>query len=132
MPNLSYGSYSLKIKAGNNSGVWSKDLAELKIEITAPFWRVTWIQMVGVVLIIGLLFLFYLNRINKMHNINLDLEERIKERVKYESKLKKSASELKKAKEVAENSDKLKTEFLAQMSHEIRTPINSILSYTSL
>ncbi|MFA8343693.1 MAG: PAS domain S-box protein [Rhodothermaceae bacterium] len=37
-----------------------------------------------------------------------------------------------KAKNEAEKSDKLKSEFLAQMSHEIRTPINSILSFTSL
>lgn len=36
------------------------------------------------------------------------------------------------AKEEAEKSDKLKSEFLAQMSHEIRTPVNSILSFTSL
>jgi PAS domain S-box-containing protein len=39
---------------------------------------------------------------------------------------------LKKAKEKAEKSDKLKSEFLAQMSHEIRTPINSILNFTQL
>lgn len=36
------------------------------------------------------------------------------------------------AKETAESSDKLKTEFLAQMSHEIRTPINVILSFSNL
>ena len=41
-------------------------------------------------------------------------------------------SELIKAKEEAEKSEKLKTEFLAQMSHEIRSPINIILSFTSL
>jgi len=36
------------------------------------------------------------------------------------------------AKEAAEKSDKLKSEFLAQMSHEIRTPIHILMSYSSL
>lgn len=40
--------------------------------------------------------------------------------------------ELIEAKEKAEASLKLKSDFLAQMSHEIRTPVNSILSYTCL
>ncbi|MEN8192529.1 MAG: GAF domain-containing sensor histidine kinase [Bacteroidota bacterium] len=36
------------------------------------------------------------------------------------------------AKEEAEKSDRLKTEFLAQMSHEIRTPIHILMSYSNL
>ncbi len=40
--------------------------------------------------------------------------------------------ELIEAKEKAEESDRLKSQFLAQMSHEIRTPLNIILSYGSL
>lgn len=42
---------------------------------------------------------------------------------------KRVAEELFIAKEKAEESDKLKSEFLAQMSHEIRTPINAVLGY---
>jgi CheY-like chemotaxis protein/two-component sensor histidine kinase len=40
--------------------------------------------------------------------------------------------ELKKAKERAEESDKLKTSFLNNMNHEIRTPLNAIVGFSDL
>lgn len=40
-------------------------------------------------------------------------------------------NELLRAKEKAEESDRLKSEFLAQMSHEIRSPLNIILNFNS-
>jgi PAS domain S-box-containing protein len=40
--------------------------------------------------------------------------------------------ELVKAKEKAEESDKLKTAFLQNLSHEVRTPLNGIIGFTSL
>ena len=45
---------------------------------------------------------------------------------------KKTEYEIIKAKERAEQSDKLKSEFLAQLSHEIRTPLNVILNFTNI
>jgi len=46
--------------------------------------------------------------------------------------LEESNKELIVAKEEAEKSDRLKSEFLAQMSHEIRTPIHILMSYSNL
>jgi PAS domain S-box-containing protein len=46
--------------------------------------------------------------------------------------IKESEQELLKAKEKAEESDRLKTAFLQNMSHEIRTPMNAIMGFSSL
>ena len=45
---------------------------------------------------------------------------------------KKLESDLRKAKDKAEESNRLKTAFLANMSHEIRTPLNAIVGFSSL
>lgn len=53
------------------------------------------------------------------------IKEDITERIRYEK-------EMIKARDEAEKSNRLKTEFLAQISHEIRTPVNTILNFLTL
>ncbi len=55
---------------------------------------------------------------NELKELNLILSEKL--------------IELEKAKEKAEESDRLKSSFLAHVSHEIRTPLNSIVGFSTL
>lgn len=56
---------------------------------------------------------------------NIELERKIELQKQYEDVLKK-------AKKKAEESDKLKSAFLANISHEVRTPMNAIVGFTDL
>lgn len=64
--------------------------------------------------------------------INYENEELIIAIISDITERRKIAESLIEAKEKAEQSDKLKSDFLAGMSHEIRTPVNTILNFTSL
>jgi PAS domain S-box-containing protein len=52
--------------------------------------------------------------------------------MKYESELKLTERKYLKAKEKAEESDRLKTAFLSNLSHEIRTPMNGIIGFAGM
>ena len=126
------GEYTFQVICKNKNGAWNYNSAAINFEIVAPFWLTYWFYSGVGILVFLVVYGIYRIRVSTITRQNRELEERIKFRLKYEKELEKSERELLIAKEKAERSDMLKSEFLAQMSHEIRTPINSILNFSNL
>lgn len=71
-------------------------------------------------------------RVGHMKARELMLEERERYAVQLEQEVDARTTELRDAKEAAEDSSRAKSIFLAHMSHELRTPLHSILGYSRL
>ena len=63
---------------------------------------------------------------------NQQVKQQNESLIKLHDQLKEKARELEVQKIRAEESTKLKSQFLASMSHELRTPMNSVLGLTEL
>ncbi len=108
--NLDPGSYVLRVKGSTNDGAWNEDGLTLAMTITPPPWKSGWAYSLYTVAL-GILIYGY---------------------VRAQQKKAQRQELMRRAKEVAEASNRAKDEFLANMSHEIRTPMNGVIGMTSL
>lgn len=80
--NLSPGEYEFQVMSANNFGVWSEDMATLKIHIIPPFWRTLWFIGLVIVLIIAAGMGTYRYRMNLIRAEKIRLEKKIRARTR--------------------------------------------------
>ena len=105
--NLDPGTYTFKVQSANNSGIWSKEIAELKIVVLPPWWKTWWAYTLYTFLLLALVYLFIRiqqDKVAQEKQINVRLREL----------------------------DNLKDEILANTSHELRTPLNGIIGLAEI
>ncbi|MGC6432294.1 MAG: hybrid sensor histidine kinase/response regulator transcription factor [Jejuia sp.] len=103
--NLSPGSYTFKVKASNNDGVWNDEATILKFKIKPPFWLSWWAYLIYA---LGLIAIFW----GIQSYFHLRSQQRASKQIQQE----------------IEHVNKLKLKFFTNISHEFKTPITLILS----
>ncbi len=159
--NIEPGTYTFTVYGSNNDKVWSEEPVRLIINIIPPWWMTIFFKIALAILIICIALSVFFLRVRMLNKRNLVLKQKIEERTadlvnlnkqlslqkneieeknielfehqyRLEDLVKERTKELEKAKDRAEDSDRLKSAFLANLSHEIRTPMNSIMGFASL
>ena len=106
--NLPAGTYTFRVKATNNDGIWSDHEASLKIVVKPPFWW-SWYAKLFYLLLLGTIIWYYVHlRLKKAERRHQMQMLRLNEE---------------KEKEVRE----ARLNFFTMIAHEIRTPVSLII-----
>jgi signal transduction histidine kinase/ActR/RegA family two-component response regulator len=106
--NLPAGTYTFRVKATNNDGIWSDNEAELKIIVQPPFWWSWYAKMFYLFLMVAAVYYYVqmrLKRAERQHQRELQLLNEQKEKEVREARL----------------------NFFTMIAHEIRTPVSLII-----
>ncbi|HME39059.1 MAG TPA: two-component regulator propeller domain-containing protein [Steroidobacteraceae bacterium] len=123
------GTYTFRVIASNNDGVWSPTGASFRFTLRPHFYQTVWFSLLCVLAVVAAAGAWYRLRVGRLRHLARTLSEQVATRTQ---DLEMANAELLRAKERAEFAAQAKSQFLANMSHEIRTPMNGVLGMTNL
>ncbi|HEX2998556.1 MAG TPA: ATP-binding protein, partial [Anaerolineales bacterium] len=64
--NLNPGTYTFRVKASNNDGVWNEEGKTVKITVTPPWWKTWWFYTLCVAGVLGVFGMIYLTKVDQL------------------------------------------------------------------
>lgn len=74
--NLDAGSYTFRVKAANNDGVWNEPGISLQLRILPPFWETWWFRLLILTVLLGSIWALHRYRVSRLLEI-----ERVRVRI---------------------------------------------------
>ncbi len=135
---LSPGTYTFRVKASNNDGIWNEQGATLRVIILPPWWRTWWAYTLYTLLFIAGIWSFIAYRSRALRRENRLLEEKVAlrtEQLEHKSnELEHSLENLKATQTQLIQKEKLASlgELTAGIAHEIQNPLNFVNNYAEV
>ncbi len=127
--NLRPGTYTFRVTASNNDGVWSPAGAALSFQVLPHLYQKPWFALLAAVLLVALAAGAWRLRVHGIRRRERELLVLVEERTQ-DLQWERDSAEA--ARREAEQADTAKSAFLANMSHEIRTPMNAVIGLSSV
>ena len=123
------GSYTFRVIASNDDGVWNDTGARFSFTLKPHIYQTVWFALLCILALLVAAAACYRWRVGRLRRLADALSEQVALRTR---DLELTNAELLSAKVRAESAVLAKSQFLANMSHEIRTPMNGIIGMTEL
>jgi signal transduction histidine kinase/ligand-binding sensor domain-containing protein len=141
--NLSPGSYTFRVAAANESGVWSDGEATFSFRLRPRLDQLPAFWLLSGTLALAIAYTGYRFRFARLEARERELVEIVDERTRSlreekertERALREAEVQRARAEEAwraADEANRTKSQFLAATSHELRTPLNAILGYSEI
>ena len=134
--NIDPGTYTFKVKASNNDGIWNEEGSELTVMITPPFWKTLGFKIASILLLLMSIGLIYYLRVRQIIVRNKLLQKLVDQRTNELNEkneiLQNQADELTAQRDQLHTSNAVKDKLFSIISHDIRSPFNSLNGFIEL